>query len=91
MNYKSDTNTSKRNVSNGGPVEADLALILKLDMTSAPEILSQEEILSADLCAGARVMSICKSTPDFSQLLYTSAGLCLAVCAISLPRWSEAA
>jgi len=35
-----------------------LALILKLDMTSVREILSQEEFQSVDLCAGTRGMAI---------------------------------
>lgn len=41
-----------------------LALILKLDMASVREILSQEEFLSADVCAGTRGMAIGKSTPE---------------------------
>jgi AraC-like DNA-binding protein len=41
-----------------------LALILKLDMASVREILSQEEFLSSDGCAGTRGMAIGKSTPE---------------------------
>jgi AraC-like DNA-binding protein len=41
-----------------------LALILKLDMASVREILSQEEFLSPDVCAGTRGMAIGKSTPE---------------------------
>ena len=41
-----------------------LALILKLDMASVREILSQEEFLSSDVCAGTRGMAIGKSTPE---------------------------
>jgi AraC-like DNA-binding protein len=41
-----------------------LAMILKLDMASVREILSQEEFLSADVCAGTRGMAIGQSTPE---------------------------
>jgi AraC-like DNA-binding protein len=41
-----------------------LAIILKLDMPSVREILSQDEFLSADVCAGTRGMAIGKSTPE---------------------------
>jgi AraC-like DNA-binding protein len=41
-----------------------LALILKLDMASVREILSQEEFLSSDVCAGTRGMATAKSTPE---------------------------
>jgi len=40
------------------------ALILKLEMASVREILSQEEFLSADAGAGARGMATAKSTPE---------------------------
>ena len=41
-----------------------LALILKLEMSAVREILSQEEFLSPEVCAGTRGMAIGKTTPE---------------------------
>jgi AraC-like DNA-binding protein len=51
-------------VTQASPEKPILALILKLDMVSVREILSQEEFQAADICAGTRGMAIGKSTPE---------------------------
>ena len=50
-------------VTQASPEKPILALILKLDMASVREILSQEKFLSADVCAGTNGMAIGKSMP----------------------------
>ncbi|HWT64551.1 MAG TPA: AraC family transcriptional regulator [Terracidiphilus sp.] len=44
--------------------EPILAIILKLDMALVREVLSQQEFLAADACAGTRGMAIGKATPE---------------------------
>jgi AraC-like DNA-binding protein len=51
-------------VTQASPEKPIMALILKLDMASVREILSQEEFLSSDVCAGTRGMATGKSTPE---------------------------
>jgi AraC-like DNA-binding protein len=51
-------------VTKASPDKPILALILKLDMASVREILSQEEFLSSEVCAGTRGMAIGKFTPE---------------------------
>lgn len=41
-----------------------LAIILKLDMALAREVLSQQEFLSSEACSGTRGMAIGRSTPE---------------------------
>lgn len=41
-----------------------LAIVLKLDMTLVREVLSQQEFLAPEACAGTRGMAIGKSTPE---------------------------
>lgn len=41
-----------------------LAMVLKLDMTLVREVLSQQEFLTPEACAGTRGMAIGKCTPD---------------------------
>jgi hypothetical protein len=51
-------------VTQASPEKPILALILKLDMASVREILSQEEFVPTDVSAGTRGMAIGKSTPE---------------------------
>jgi AraC-like DNA-binding protein len=51
-------------VTQASPEKPILALIIKLDMASVREILSQEQFPSADVCAGTRGMAIGKSTSE---------------------------